>query len=123
MSELVSLGTGGLPRSVHRLLSAAGTTNATSVKANAADLYTIIGNNARASISYLKLYNKASAPTVGTDVPVATIALPASLPFALDFPALYFNLGLAYAFTTAGADADTGALTAADITCLNIIYA
>jgi hypothetical protein len=123
MSNLVVMGNAGIPRRVHRLLSAAGTTNATNIKDSAADLYTIIGNNARASISYLKLYDKAAAPTVGTDVPLVTIALPASLPFALDFPGLSFGLGLGYAFTTAAADADTGALTAADITALNIIYA
>lgn len=123
MADLVSLGVQGPARSNHRLLSAAGTTNATLIKDSWADLYKITGYNARASFSYLKLYNKASAPTVGTDVPVLTFALQASLPFSIDLPPLAFNLGLGYAFTTAAADADTGALTAADIVCMNVIYA
>lgn len=123
MSTDVVMGVAGFPRSVHRLLSAAGSVNNTLVKEGSTDLYTIIGNNARASISYLKLYDKATAPAAGTDTPKMTFALPASLPFALDLPALNFSKGLGYAFTTAAADNDTGALTSGDITCLNIVYA
>jgi len=123
MASFVSVGVNGHPRSTHRLLSAAGSTNGTLVKAGWVDLHTIIGYNARGSFCYLKFYNKATAPTVGTDTPVLTFALPASGPFALDLPPMPFNLGLGYAITTAAADADTGALTAADITGLNLIYA
>lgn len=111
------------PASVNRLLSAAASTNATSAKATAGDLFRITGYSARGSACYLKLYNKASAPTVGTDTPVATFYIPqtAAFDFALNTP-LYFSAGIAYAITTAAADADTGALTAADIVCLNLLY-
>jgi hypothetical protein len=107
-----------------RLLSAAATTNATSVKTSAGDLFKITGYNAAATPRYLKLYNKASAPTVGTDTPVHTIYLPASSRFteAFDTP-FYFSTGIAYAITGAGADADTTALTAADILAMNVSYA
>lgn len=114
--------------SVARLLSAAASTNATSVKASAGDVFKIIGVNANAAARYLKLYNKASSPTVGTDVPVATIYLPPSGVgggiFEFDFGAqpLYFGTGIAYALTTAAADADTGALTSGDVIAFNLFY-
>jgi hypothetical protein len=107
---------------VSRLLSAAGTTNATSAKASAGYLHKVIGYNAAAAARWLKFYNKASAPTVGTDTPVMTIYLPGQTSFALDLDGLYFSTGIAYALTTGGADNDTGALTAADVLGLNVIY-
>lgn len=110
--------------STARLLSSAATTNATSVKTSAGKLVRIRGYNAAASIRYLKLYNKASAPTVGTDTPVLTLAIPASGSFEFDLGALGFPFatGIAYAITGAAADADTTAIAAGDITCLNVLY-
>jgi len=100
------------------------TTNATSVKATAGDLFKVSGNNTVASKRYLKLYNKASAPTVGTDTPVLTFVLPASLAFDISISnGSYFSTGIAYAITGAAADADTTAIGAGDIECLNIGYA
>lgn len=61
---------------VSRIVSAANTTNATSAKAGPGYLHHISGYNAAAAARYLKLYNKASAPTVGTDTPFMTIYLP-----------------------------------------------
>lgn len=106
-----------------RLLSAAATTNATSVKASTGAIVSIQGYNAKASAVYLKLYNKASAPTVGTDTPVKTLYIPASAAFVFDFPVgSYFSTGIAYAITGAAADADTTALAAGDVLCLNVDY-
>lgn len=123
MSNLVVTGNAGLVRSTHRLLSAAASVNNTLVRAGQNDLYQIVGYNAAAALRYLKFYDKATAPAAGTDTPVLTFVLPATSVFAIPIPGLSFGLGLGYAFTTAAADADTGALTAADITGLNIIYA
>lgn len=107
-----------------RIPSAAASTNATSAKASAGVLYSLVGYNAAAALRYLKIYNKASAPTVGTDTPVLTIPLPATAGFAIDFPLGFrCDTGIAYALTTGAADADTGALTAADVVGLNVIYA
>lgn len=107
-----------------RILSAAASTNATSAKASLGTLFAIQGYNASASLRYLKLYNKASAPTVGTDTPVKTIPLPPTSGFAFDWPTGFaFSTGIAYALTTGVADNDTGALTAADILGLNVDYA
>ena len=111
------------PNSVARLLSSAATTNPTSVKASAGDVFKIVGNNTVASKRYLKLYNKASAPAVGTDTPLMTLPLLASAAFEFSFSSLYFSTGIAYAITGAAADADTTAVSSGDIECLNIVYA
>ena len=109
-----------LPRANSRLLSAAGTVNATIVKASAAQLFELIGYNARASAVYFKLYDKATSPDEN-DTPTHTIYLPASSAFAIPLN-FYFPSGLSYRMTTAGADNSTAALTAADILALNVIY-
>ncbi len=108
-----------------RLVSAAATTNATSVKASAGRVYAITAYNAAAAVRYLKLYNEASAPTVGTDTPVLTFAIGPAQQFNLTVMdvGIYFSTGIAYALTTGSADSDTGALTAADVVGLNIMYA
>ncbi len=114
----------GLPSLTGRLLSAAGSTNDTNVKASAATLYGIQGYNARASAVYLKLYNLATTPVVGTTVPVKTLYLPATTAFAFDWPEGYsFSAGLGFGLTTAVADNSTAAVTAADILALNLDYA
>jgi hypothetical protein len=107
-----------------RIPSSAATTNATSVSANPCDLYHISATNTTASLKYLKLYNKKTAPVVGTDIPVMTIALQPSnvltqIPIDLG---LYFNLGLAAAITGAAADADATVVAAGDVVGLNILY-
>lgn len=112
------------PNATSRLLSSAATTNGTSVKASAGNIFKIVGNNTAITKRYLKLYNKASAPTVGTDTPFQTFALLASSAFDISFTTgMYFSTGIAYAITGAAADADTTAIVAGDIECLNIGYA
>lgn len=117
-------GSGGIA-SVSRLASAAASVNATVAKTSAGRVYKIHGYNAATSVRFLKLYNKASAPTVGTDAPVVAIPLAPSKEFDVDLGLLgqYFSTGIAYALTTGAADADTGALTAADVVGLAIWYA
>lgn len=106
-----------------RIVSAAATTNATNAKVTAGRVYAIQGYNAANAVRWLKLYNKASAPMVGTDVPVKTLALPPSAVFAFDWLDGYsFTTGIAYALTTGAPDNDTGALTAGDILGLNVDY-
>lgn len=113
------------PNVTARLLSSAATTNATSVKAFPGNLQKIICNNTNAADRYLKIYNKASAPTVGTDVPILTLTLPASTKnIQIDLGALgqFLSTGIAYAITANAADADTTAVGAGDITALNMTY-
>ena len=114
---------GGVP-STSRLVSAAASDNSTLVKNAAGRVYAIQGYNAAASVRYLKLYNKATAPTVGTDTPRKTLALPPLSAFAFDFPVgLSFATGIGFGLVTGSADNSTAAVTAADIVGLNIDYA
>jgi len=113
------------PNATSRLLSSAATTNGTSVKAAAGNVMRIRGLNTVASKRYLKFYNKASAPTVGTDTPVLTFVILASAEFVIDLGGAnghYFSTGIAYAITGAAADADTTAISSGDIECMNITY-
>ncbi len=107
--------------STSRIVSAAASTNATSAKASGGVLNGVIGYNAAAAGRYLKFYNKAAAPTVGTDVPILTFYLPPGAAFALDLEC-YFSTGIAYALTTGSADSDTAALTAGDVLGLNVLF-
>lgn len=112
------------PDSCGKLPSAAATTNATLVKSGSGYLFQILVTNTTATVKYLKIYNKASAPVVGTDVPFMTIALGVSnaaqtIPFV---GGLYMNNGIAFAITGAAADADATAVAAGDIVGLNLLY-
>jgi len=98
-------------------VNSAASTNATSLKASAGAIYSIqLFNNAAYTV-FLKLYNKASAPTVGTDTPTWTIPIPAGGGFSH-----YFQhgrpdaTGIAYAITKLQADSDTTAVVAGDLT-------
>ena len=97
-------------------LSSAATTNATSVKASAGNLFSIIATNTAAYDVFLKLYDKASAPTVGTDTPVATINIKTVSTFQFSKEnGLRFANGIAFAITKLAADSDTTALAAGDL--------
>lgn len=113
---------GGL--TMHKTTSAA-STNATSLKASAGQVYSIQCFNVNAAVRYLKLYNKASAPTVGTDTPVKTLAIPgntAGAGFVISWPqGLAFDTGIAFALTTEATDAGTTGVAANEIT-VNIDY-
>lgn len=99
-------------------------TNATSVSATANTvLYGYYISNTNSSFRYVKFYNKASAPTVGTDTPVLVLAIPGSGAANVSFPAgINFTTGLAFATTTGAADSDTGAVAANEI-IVNLVYA
>jgi hypothetical protein len=103
----------------HTLTSAA-TTNATSVKATAGALYTLTLTNLSAASKFFKLYAKASAPTVGTDIPIATIPVAATSTVSLEFGAVgqQISTGIAYAITNLIADTDTTAVAAGDVKVL-----
>lgn len=93
-------------------LTSAATTNAASVKASAGSLFELSLFNATAATVYLKLYNKASAPTVGTDVPIMTIPVAAGALYAAEFGRIgkRFSTGIALAITGAAAATDTTAI-------------
>jgi hypothetical protein len=109
----------------YKLISLA-TTNANIVKASGGNLYSIVAIGLTSTVTYLKLYNKATAPTVGTDVPLMTIPIPANtqgagiaIPFSIG---VNFPLGIGIAITSGSADNDTGAVGAGDV-IVNLTYA
>lgn len=96
---------------------AAASTNATSVKTSAGRIYEVHLCNLAASAKFLKLYNKASAPVVGTDTPVATYPIAPNggrIDFT-SFNGISFATGIAYAITGAVGDADATAVAANDV--------
>ena len=95
----------------------AGSTNATSLKASAGQVYNVCLNSNAAYPVYLKLYNKASAPTVGTDTPVKILEAQAGVPICLNSEEGFaFGTGIAWALTKGITDADTTAVLASDAT-------
>jgi hypothetical protein len=101
-----------------KVKTAAGT-NATSVKTSSGNWYGVYLTNNSAAVKYLKLYSKTTAPTVGTDTPVATFAIPANGGVLhLSNPLGLFSdaTGLAYAITGGVAETDTTATAVDDVT-------
>lgn len=96
---------------------AAASTNATSLKASAGQVYDACVNSNAAYPVYLKLYNKASSPTVGTDTPVRIVQAQAGVPSCVKTEEGYaFGTGIAWALTKGITDADTTAVLISDAT-------
>lgn len=116
---LVPQTTGGLE--IKRVLSAA-STNATSVKASTGQVYGWYIFNTSAAVKYVKLYNKASAPTVGTDTPVMTIPVPKESGTNIEYVnGIAFATGIALATTKGVLDANTEAVAENDL-IINILW-
>ena len=106
-------------------LSSAATTNATVARNTNCILTGGSVVNSGLTAAYLKFYNKATAPVVGTDTPVLTLTLPASTASITQPPlnvgdvlgtiGLKFAAGLAFAITGAYADSDTTAVAAGQV--------
>jgi hypothetical protein len=119
MSAVTALAATSLPggRLLNARIASAASTNATSVKPAPGTLYGIHVHNTSAAAKFLKLYNKASAPTVGTDTPVLTVPIAAGVSRDINFGdiGLAFSLGIAYAITNLVADSDTTVVAANDV--------
>src|SRR2546429_2962266 len=101
--------TSGGPTPSHTISPAS--TNATSLKASAGHGYGFIVSNTNAAARFFKIYNKASAPTVGTDTPVVTVHLPPNSTVIRVYPkGLALGTGIAWALTTGIANSDTGSV-------------
>lgn len=78
-------------------------------------------NNATAA-RYIKFYDKATAPVVGTDTPALTVPLPASSSVSVSFrDGIDFANGIGIGATNAIADNSTAAPTANDVV-VNVFY-
>jgi hypothetical protein len=91
------------------------------VKASPGRLYGWHVSNAAAASAYVKIYDKATAPTEA-DTPVLTIAVPATGVAFMDLgPGVGFASGISIRATTGAADNDTGAPAANDVIA-NLLY-
>ncbi len=102
----------------YKLVSAA-STNATLVKTGPTYITALTASNVNAAARYLKLYDKATAPTVGTDPVAYTFIIPGATTGAgtnIPMPrALYFTRGLGLALTVEATDAGTTGVAANEI--------
>lgn len=98
-----------------KVLSAA-STNSTNVKASAGRIYSCQFSNSSASYRYVKFYNLATAPVVGTTPVVSIVGVPpggrASLTSA---QGIYCSAGIGFSIVGGPDDANTTAVAANDI--------
>ena len=103
-------------------LIAANTTNATSVKASAGQVYGYGLFNTTASPLYVKFYDSATAPTAGSGTPVRRVMVPANGGVERPFPSgIQFLNGIGFTATANPADSDATAV-AANSLLINIDY-
>lgn len=95
----------------------------TVVKAIPGKVYKIVVNNANAAVRYLKMFNRATNPTVGTTVPDATFAIPPGTVQIFNFGdnGWLFSAGIAFCLTTEATDAGSTGVSASEHV-VNIFY-
>lgn len=100
----------------------AATTNGALILTGTSSVHSLWATNEGASPAYIKLYNKATAPTVGTDVPEMTIPIPAAASGVpgvanpnMGFIPFRFALGLGIAITRNAVYTDTTAIGAGEV--------
>lgn len=103
-------------------LNSAATTNGALIITGTSGVASFYATNTGAAAAYVKLYNKATAPTVGTDIPEMIIPVPAAsggVPGVATLPVGFigfrFALGLGIAVTGGAADTDTTAVAAGQV--------
>ena len=109
------------PLKTKHLVTAA-TTNASMLSGFPCDLDGISGWST--VTCYLKIFDLAKAPTLGTDLPMMTVMLPANVPVFANFGVKPLSLknGLAIAVTLNPADTDATVLAAANTSGADIFY-
>ena len=118
VTTVTTSGTPAAPATPY-IVSSAASTNGALILTGTSGLHAFYATNTGATAAFVKLYNKATAPTVGTDVPAMIIPVPAAVsgvPGVATLPighnGFRFALGLGIAITGAAADADTTAVAA-----------
>lgn len=108
---------GSLPATSATHVNSAASTNATAVKTSAGSIYNVVAFNSGAAAAYIKFYNKASAPTVGTDVPVMVLAVPVNGTAQITAGGWghRFATGIGMAITGGAANSDTTAVAASQV--------
>jgi hypothetical protein len=116
VTTVTTAGTPAVPATPYFVNSAA-STNGALILTGTSGLQAFFASNTGASDAFVKLYNKATAPTVGTDVPEMVIKVPATGQVELTpgFQGYRFALGLGIAITGLAADTDTTAVAAGQV--------
>lgn len=121
VTAVTGAGTPAVPATPFFVNSAA-TTNGALILTGTSGLQAFYATNIGATAAFVKLYNKATAPTVGTDVPEMIIPVPAAVSgvpgvaqLPVGFNGFRFALGLGIAITGAVADSDTTAVAAGQV--------
>lgn len=103
-------------------VNSAASTNGALILTGTSSVHSLWATNEGASVAYIKLYNKATAPTVGTDVPEMIIPVPAAVSGVpgvanpnIGFVAFRFALGLGIAITRNAVFSDTTAVGAGEV--------
>lgn len=104
-------------------VNSAATTNAALVLTGASSMPFFYATNEGASYAYVKLYNKATTPVVGTDIPEMTIPIPPAAagvpgvanPYTGAFIPARFGLGLGISITRNAVYTDTTAVGAGEV--------
>ena len=92
------------------------------IKGSAGQVYGWFLYNNAATTRYVKFYNKATAPTVGTDTPVMTVPIPAGSGANVEYNVgIAFATGIGVGATATVADNSTSAPDANDV-IVNIFY-
>lgn len=111
LATLLLLPSAALAQSAPKKYLSAASTNSTLVWTGKALVRSVVAINTTATIYYLKLYNKPTAPTCGTDIPDQTYPVPASATGAglvVSAPVgMLFGTGFGFCLTGAIADNDT----------------
>jgi len=124
VSTVTTVGTAGVPPvpATPYFVNSAATTNGALILTGTSGLQAFYATNIGAAVAYVKLYNKATAPTVGTDVPEMIIAVPAAVgtvagaaTLPIGYSGFRFPLGLGIAITGLMADTDTTAVAAGQV--------
>lgn len=117
-TKIVPVSTGGL--SVYRNINLVA--SGVNIKSSAGQIYGWYLFNNASSVRYIKLYNKARAPSVGADTPAMTIPLPAKAAANVIVPSgIAFSHGIGIAATTGVSDGNADMPTTNDV-IVNIIY-
>lgn len=95
----------GPVESIHKVITAA-TTNAAVIKSSAGRIRTFALVGGTTTVRFVHLYDKATLPTVGTDVPFVTITIPPNAESGLRLPqgGLIFSNGIGFSMTMGAAD-------------------
>jgi hypothetical protein len=121
LATVTTAGTPAVPATPYFVNSAA-STNGALILTGTSGMPTLWASNSGATAAFIKLYNKATAPVVGTDVPEMIIPVPAesggvpgTVRIASGFQSFRFPLGLGIAITGGAADNDTTAVAAGQV--------